>query len=77
MDRNELQLDPPYLGVPIGCARNAFRARGTFGTNRAPIMHLDLHYLQTDRNELSLDARHLGVPLGASKMIFEPMVRSV
>jgi hypothetical protein len=36
----------------IGCAQNAFHASGTFGTNRAPILHRDQHYLQTDWNEL-------------------------
>jgi hypothetical protein len=29
-------------------------------TNRAPILHQELHYLQTDRTELPLEPHHLG-----------------
>jgi hypothetical protein len=47
---------------------------GTSGTNRAPVLNQDLHYLQMDRNELPLEPRHLWVPSGASKMISDPMV---
>jgi hypothetical protein len=47
-----------------------------FGTNGAPIVCQDLHYLQTDLNEFSLEPSHLGLPLGASKMISKPMVCS-
>ena len=36
-DRNKLQLEIPYLGVPFGCAQSDFHARVTFGANRAPI----------------------------------------
>jgi hypothetical protein len=60
----------------IRCVQNDFHARGTFGANRAPILHRDEQYLQTDRNELPLDPCHLGVPSGASKMVSEPMERS-
>ena len=28
-----------YLGVPFWCAQSNFHARGTFGANRAPILH--------------------------------------
>jgi hypothetical protein len=58
----------------ISGVQSNFWAFGTFGTNRAPIMPQDLHYLQTDRNELPLEPRHLGVPSGVSKMIFELIV---
>jgi hypothetical protein len=59
----------------IRCVQNEFRAYGTFGTNRAPILHQDSHYLQTDQNAHLLESRHLGVPPSASKMISNPMVR--
>jgi hypothetical protein len=59
----------------IGCVQNNFWAYGTFDANRAPFLHQDWDYLQTDQNENPLEPRHLGVPLGASKMIFEPVVR--
>jgi hypothetical protein len=61
----------------IGCVQNDSRAYGTFGANRATIMHQDLHYLQTDRHELPLELRHLRIPLRASKMISESMVHLV
>jgi hypothetical protein len=48
-----------------------------FGTNHAPIMPQDYHYLELARNELPIEPHHLGVPSGVSKMIFEPMVRLV
>ena len=60
----------------IGRVQNDFQAYGTFGANRAPILHQHLHYLQTDRNEVPHDPRHLGVPSGASKTIYEPMLCS-
>jgi hypothetical protein len=60
----------------IECVQDDFRAYGMFGTNRAPILHQDLHYLQMDSNKLPLEPRHLGVSLDASKMISEPMVHS-
>ena len=41
-----------------------------FHANRAPILHQDLHYLQTDRTELPLQPLHLGVQTGMSKMGF-------
>ena len=62
------------LSSSIGCIQNDFRAYGTFGANREPILRQYYHYLQTDRNELSVEPRHLAVPLGASKTIPEPMV---
>ena len=60
----------------IGCVQTDFRAYGTFGANRAPILHQRDHCLQIDRNEIPHDPRHLGVPSGATKIISEPMVRS-
>jgi hypothetical protein len=57
-----------------GYVQSDFWAYGTFGTNRAPILPQDYHYLQIDRNELLFQPHHLGVPSGLSKMIFEPMV---
>jgi hypothetical protein len=61
----------------IGCLQYYFQANGTFDANRAPILHQELHYLQTDRTELALEPHHLGVPSSASKMISMPMVCSV
>jgi hypothetical protein len=60
----------------IRCIKNDFWAYGTFGANRAPILHWHCKCLQTDRNEIPHDPHHLGVPSGASKMISEPMVCS-
>jgi hypothetical protein len=59
----------------IGYVQNDFWAYGSFGTNNAPILNQDYHYIQTDRNELPFEARHRGVPSSASKTIYEPMVR--
>jgi hypothetical protein len=61
----------------IGCAQNDFWAYGTFGANRAPIMHRDQHYLQTNQIELPFHPHHLGDPLGAPKTISMPMVHLV
>jgi hypothetical protein len=61
----------------IRCAQDDFRAYGTFGTNRTPILCQDYHCLQMDSNKLSLGPRHLAVSSGASKMIYEPIVRSM
>jgi hypothetical protein len=59
----------------IGCTQNNFWAYGTFGTNRAPILHW--HYcLQTDQNEIPHDPSHLVVISGASKMISKPVICS-
>jgi hypothetical protein len=60
----------------IRCVQDDFRAYVTFGTNHAPILHQNWHYLQTDLNKLPLEPRHLGVSSGASKTISEPMVHS-
>jgi hypothetical protein len=57
------------------CIQNNFGAYGTFGTNRAPILHGHYYCLQMDRNKIPHDPCHLEHPSGASKMIFEPMVR--
>jgi hypothetical protein len=46
-----------------------------FGTNRAPILRQDEHYLEMDWNELPLEPHNLGVPLGESKTIYELVVR--
>jgi hypothetical protein len=48
-----------------------------FEANRAPMLHQDYHYLQTDRIWLPLEPHRLGVPSGMSKMISEQMVCSV
>ena len=56
----------------IGCVQNDFRGYGTFGANRAPILHR--HWIPTDQNEIPHDPLHLGVKLGASEMISKPMV---
>jgi hypothetical protein len=57
----------------IGCAKSSFQTRGTFGVNRAPFLHQNYNFLQTDQNELPLDPHHLGVQSGAPKMISEPL----
>jgi hypothetical protein len=59
------------------CAQSNFRAYGTFGANRAPILPQDSYYLQTDRCELSLDQRHLEVPSRVPEKISMPVVHSV
>jgi hypothetical protein len=46
----------------IGCVQNDFWAYGTFGANRAPILHQLLHHLRTDRFEIPHDPCHLEVP---------------
>jgi hypothetical protein len=61
----------------IHYVQNNFWGDGTFGVNRAPIMHRNQHYLQKDRNEIPYDPSHLNVPLGACKSVFEAMVRLV
>jgi hypothetical protein len=60
----------------IWCVQDDFRAYGTFGTNHAPILRQDYHYLQTDSNKLPLEPCHLGVTLCAFKTISKPIVRS-
>jgi hypothetical protein len=44
------------------CVQNDCQAYGTFGINKAPILHQDLHYLQMERNELPLEPRNIGLP---------------
>jgi hypothetical protein len=61
----------------IGCLQYYFRSYGTFDANCAPILHVELYYLQTDQTVLPLVPRHLGVPLSAFKMISMPTVCSV
>jgi hypothetical protein len=61
----------------IGCAQNDFWAYGTFGANRAPIMHRDQHYLQTNRIELPFHPCHLRIPSGAPNTISMLMVHLV
>jgi hypothetical protein len=48
-----------------------------YGTNRAPILHQDYHYIQTDQNELPFEPCNPGVPSSVAKMISEPMVHLV
>jgi hypothetical protein len=59
----------------IGWVKNNFRAYGTFGANRATILHQGDPYVQTDQNMLAIEPHHLGVPSSASKTISEPMAR--
>ena len=56
------------------CVQIDFLAFGMFHANRAPILHQDQHYLQTDQTELPLEPLHLGVQIGASKMVSQTMV---
>jgi hypothetical protein len=60
----------------IWCVQDDFRAYGTSGTNHAPILCQDYHYLQTDSNKVRLEPNDLGVSLGSSKTNSEPMVHS-
>ena len=69
MDQNKIPHDPRHLEVLSGVAKMIFRAYGTFGANRAPILHQDYHYLQTSQDKLLFEPHHLGVPSGVSKMI--------
>jgi hypothetical protein len=57
----------------IGGIQNDFLAYGTFGTNRAPILRWDYHYLQTDWNERLLDPHHLRVRWGVPKTVCKPI----
>jgi hypothetical protein len=50
----------------IGCIQDDCWAYGTLGTNCAPILCQEWHYLQTDSNELPLEPRNLEVPSVAS-----------
>jgi hypothetical protein len=80
LSQNRLKRDSTWLTSPrssIGCLQYYFWAYGMFMANRAPILHQELHYLQTDRSELPLEPRYLGVPSSVSKMISVPMVCSV
>jgi hypothetical protein len=58
----------------IGCIQNDFWACGTFGANRATILHQVWHYLQSNWIGLLLEPWHLGVPSGVSKIISVPTV---
>jgi len=58
----------------IGCVQIDFWPYVTFHANRAPILHQDQHYLQTDPNELPLEPLHLGVTSGASTVVSKSMV---
>jgi hypothetical protein len=57
----------------IGCVQNDLCAYGTFGGNRAPILHWHYHCLQMDWNEIPHDQCHIGDPSGVSKTIYDPM----
>ena len=61
----------------IMCLEIDFQAFGMFHANRAPILHQDQHYLQTDRTKHQLEILHLGVPTRASKMVAQTMVHQV
>jgi hypothetical protein len=63
---------PMSTRTTVRCTQKDFHVCGTFGTNHAPVLCRDQHYLQTDPNGLPIDPRHVGVPSGASKMISEP-----
>jgi hypothetical protein len=52
---------------PIKCIQNDLYAYGTFGANRAPILHQEKHYPETDRSELPLEPHHIGVWSRSSK----------
>jgi hypothetical protein len=60
----------------IGCVQIDFCAYGTFGANRAPILHWHYHCHQMDWNEIPHDQCLLKDSSGASKMISKPTVRS-
>ena len=59
------------------CVQIDLQAFGMFHANRAPILHQDQHYLQTDRTEHPHEPLHLGVPTSASKMVSQTMVHQV
>jgi hypothetical protein len=59
----------------IGCVQYDFKAYGTFGTNRPPILRLALS--PNEVKQASTWASSLGVSFGVSKTISQPMVRLV
>ena len=59
------------------CVQIDFQTFGMFHANRAPILHQDQHYHQTDRTELPLEPLHLGVQTGALKMVSQTMLHYV
>jgi hypothetical protein len=77
LSSNELNQASTWPTSPwssIRCVQNDFWGCGTFGTNSAPILRQDYHYLRMDWIKHPLEPRYLGVPSGASITIFEPMV---
>jgi hypothetical protein len=61
-------------GSTIGCVQKDFWVYGTFGTNRAPILHRHWYCLQANWNEIPIDPRRLGILSSVSKPISEPVV---
>ena len=61
----------------IRCLQNGLLEYGALGTNRAPILHRNQHYLQTNQDEDTYDTWHLGVSSDASKLISKHMVHSM
>ena len=53
---------------PIGCVQNGFLVYGALGTNHAPILHQNKHFLQIDQSEISDDMK--------ISTISKPIVRS-
>jgi len=74
---NQASTCAPSPRSTIGCVQNGFLAYTALGANRAPSLHRNKHYLQTDQSEITYDTRHLEVPSGVSKLIFEHMVCSM
>jgi hypothetical protein len=60
----------------IECVQNDFCAYGTFGANRAPILHWHYHHLQMDWNKILHDQCHIGDTSSVSKIISDPMLHS-
>jgi hypothetical protein len=72
VSRNRLNRACSWASSPrstTGCIQNDFWASGMYGTNCAPILCQDYHYLQMDWIELPHEPCHLGVPPGVSKTI--------
>jgi hypothetical protein len=76
MDRNELPLDPSYLGVPSGMSKAIFDPIA----RSAQTVHQSCVEINTvskrTQNEFPFDPHHQGGPSGAAKKIPMPVVNS-
>ena len=71
---NQASTCAPSPQSTIGCDQNGFLAYAALGANRAPSLHRNKHYLQTDQSKITYDTR---LPSGVSKLISKYMVCSM